>query len=92
MTEKHDTLPGLFYEWDRLVNIPESKHRAETDQQTDMRLDAARGFEKAMVKLVPKTTAGAVALVKLFADFQDDEPPRQIFENPISGVGGMDGG
>ncbi|MCH7833279.1 MAG: hypothetical protein IIC55_10475 [Proteobacteria bacterium] len=92
MTEKHDTLPGLFYEWDRLANIPESQRRAETEQQTEMRLGAARGFEKAMVKLVPKTTAGAVALTKLLQDFQTDDPAKRICDNLITGLEGMDGG
>ena len=87
-----DPLTCLFVLWDGLHDIPDSQRQAETDRQYEVRLDEAKRIEKRMIETVPSTTAGAVALVKLLADFQDDERPRQICDNLIAGLEGMDGG
>lgn len=91
MTEKHDTLPGIFSEWERLHDRTDEQRRAETEQQTEMRNRVGREFEKAMIELVPSTTAGAVALTKLLQDFQTDDRAQRICDNLITGLEGMEG-
>lgn len=86
-----DPLTCLFFLWDGLHDIPESVRQNETDRQQDVRLDEAGKIEKRMIELVPKTTAGAVALTKLLQDFQTDPNAKRICDNLISGLGGMNG-